>query len=251
MMESFIQNFEHTYSHDDLLAHVKLERNRARLHSLSEVSELVLHDLTNPLAVVKFCIEQLETNPNLLTEKPHYLEKLKTNLDRAFDIIDSFRTVVRRDKDTEWCRLDACHKAAVKIIQSQLKQDLQSLIVDFDPSLEGKLIQVPQFDAVFILDTIYRILLFENPHSAQDQLYLEVKNEGRNEKELIISLKTNSMCDLDLSKSGSNRVNLFNLRAIHQQLVTYGGHVGSLDKSLTDNSGTILKIGLPSLDIGT
>ncbi len=245
MQEGTVDFREFKYTPEDLLFHFHEERNRARMHSFSEVSELVLHDLTNPLAVVKFCIDQLELNPNLLKEKPQYLEKIKNNLDRAFDIIDSFRTIVRKATHSESSRFDASHKAAVKLIQAQYKDADKSLTINFDPSLEGIMIRIPQFDAVFALDTIYRILLAQTP--ADSATVLSLRKESLSKGMLNITISTNS--NSTTAVEGTSLLNLFNLRVINQQLSTFGGHVDTLDKSLTECAGTNLRIGLP-LEVG-
>lgn len=233
------------YSSEELALYFKEERNRARMHSFSEVSELVLHDLTNPLAVARFCVEQLEINPDLVKEKPQYLEKIKYNLDRAFEIIASFKTIVRDVSHQHFCRFDASHNAVVKLIQAQYKDAQKELTVILDSSLEGVLVRIPQFDTVFILDTIYRILLSNTP--LESGTILKVKKESLSNDKVFLKISSNSKSISTIEVKGL--LNLFNLRVISQQLINYGGHVGSVDKSLTECAGTNLRIGLP-LEVG-
>lgn len=242
-----------SYDQEELLHHLHFERERARQHSLSEVSELVLHDLTNPLSVVKFCIDQLETNPELLLQKPQYLDKLKTNLDRAFNIIDSFRAVVRPDSGATSSRIDFCHKAAIKMNLAKLRERQHVLSVNFDSSLEGIVIGIPHFEMVYFIDTIYRMMIFDNPRDVMSPISLTIKKEGIDHGLLSVRLSSNvSLLDLfgERESTDTGSFNSLNLRAIQQQLHSFGGGIELLQRSPNESTETSIRIRLPLLQIG-
>ena len=240
-------------SQTDWLGQLHEIRSRARQHSFSEVSELVLHDLKKPLAVVKFCIDQLDANPSLLTQKPQYLEKIKTNLDRAFQIIESFGAVVRADVSSQHSRYDVCHKAAIKILNSSLKELDPILIVEFDPSLEGVVLPIPHFEVVHLLETLYRFLVVESHLSKSPQLCLSVTKDSVVDGILTVLVATNTtkpLMSLEDHHDVLPRFNSLNIRAIQQQLQAYGGDFEQLPQSTSQEIQMAIRLRLPLLETG-
>lgn len=247
---SLLENLNHL-SEASLLNHFHQERERARQHSLSEVSDLVLHDLTNPLSVVKFCLEQLETNPGLLLQRPQYLEKMKNNLDRAFGIIDSFRAVVRAEHATTTGRLDLCHRAATRLILNQFKMDQQFLTIDFDSALEGVSVRVPHFELVYFLETLYRLILGQSTETASPVLQLSVKKDSIIGDQLTLLITNRGTPDATNSTTTDLTLNdvleAINFRAIQTQLSNYGGSIELLSEFATSTTKAAIRIYLPLL----
>jgi hypothetical protein len=249
MQQSFSHGSAEEVKQLDLFAQFNIESRRVRQCSFSEVSELILHDLTNPLAVVKFCVEQLETNPQLIVQKPQYLEKIKTNIDRAFSIIDSFREVVRQDPNGGGhCRIDSCHRAATKLQMFYDVNKRQTLIFEFDPSLDGMTVSIPHFETVFILDTIYQILL--TGVSAHQKVILKITKDSMNEG--FVTIRVDALSDAPMcwdSPELSPSI-LYNFRAINAQIAKFEGKIEILNKSLTQTTGTNILIRLPLRNAG-
>lgn len=257
-----------TYNQDALLSHFIDERLRTRQHSLNEVSELILHDLMNPLAVLKFCLDQLETNPQLFNDKPQYIEKLRTNLDRVFGLIEKFRQVVKPELTEDWSRFDNCHRSVIKLIRAQLKDSLEatstsplsanplavntvtenSLHVEVEPSLEGIELMMPHFETVFLLDTLYRYVLNlsgAKPTAPKAPLSLAVKREDSSDDFLILEISSNANRNTIGNKNASDLLQLINLEALFKRSLAYGVQLENLKNMNTDGKGTKLRIVLP------
>lgn len=65
-----------------------------RLEILGEIASLVIHDLSSPLHVVKFCADQIKADP-VQAVNPKYQTHLSTNVDRCVELVNSLRAYLR------------------------------------------------------------------------------------------------------------------------------------------------------------
>ena len=194
-------------------------------------------------SVLKFCIDQIELNPELIIQKPHYLEKLKVNLDRAFNIIDSFRSIIRKDQNNASTQLDQTHDSVIKSLLDELNYKIINQTIYFDPSLESLKLKMSQFDAVFLLDTIYRNLIFES--ITNENLELSIIKEYMDEKLLYITISSNKNSEITPKNSNELSRNLLNLQVITQQLHSIGGIIGPIKIPENKSCGLFIRVGLP------
>lgn len=137
---------------------VAKEASASRYQALGEISALVAHDLSGPLHVVKFCIEQIERDPEKAVA-PRYVEQLKTNVAAAVSLIDSLRARLRNPEasDVAGSAFMDSHRHVLRLLETQFgAKGFSKILWSVDPRLLNARLEISPVDLTHVLDNLYR-----------------------------------------------------------------------------------------------
>lgn len=130
------------------------EADRSMYQMLGEVSALIVHDISGPLHVVKFCVDQLKENPGKIYDSK-YIQHLSENVTRATELIDSLRARLKNPEGTKGCTLAEAHSHVMKFLRTQF-EELEKIRFSMDPGLETLVLRISRVDLIHLLDNLYR-----------------------------------------------------------------------------------------------
>jgi hypothetical protein len=136
------------------------------------------------------------------------------------------------------------------MIHHHLKTEGRSLTVNFDASLEGIAIKIPHFELVYLLDTLYRLLLDHTSSEGDHSFELEIKKEEIRGGLLSLSLSTNGaswLFDFNSNSDIEHLLQSLNLKAITQQINSYAGAIEFEPPSPASTTKATIRIYLPLL----
>lgn len=143
-------------SENELFSLVSDYSERSRFRTLGEISGLIAHDLSSPLHVIQFCVDQAFENSHLL-EQPEYRRRLRSNIDRSISLVNSLRAKVRNvDTDTGTTSFVDAHRQTLEVLHTHYRNQLMAkLKINLDPKLEKLTTSIPRIDLIQILDNLY------------------------------------------------------------------------------------------------
>jgi signal transduction histidine kinase len=125
---------------------------QSRFRALGETSGLIVHDLGAPLQVVAFCAEQIVEDPSR-AQNPRYVEQLQQNIQRALDLIQSWRAYLKNQKTNEQnAGLDDAFSHVKKLLATQIEPfQYNSVRLEFDAKLKSVSLKIPRAELIHIL----------------------------------------------------------------------------------------------------
>ncbi len=133
------------------------EKNRFQV--TGEIAGLVMHDLSAPLNVIKFCTDEVEQDPAAFQKKPKYLEYLISNTDNAIGLIESLRSFLRNEKLGEQSQITNFNEVmnvCLRLLQTQFaSQGFNDVIFQFSDELKKTNIAMSRPDLIHVFMNIY------------------------------------------------------------------------------------------------
>lgn len=133
------------------------ESHKSRYRALGEMSSLIAHDLTAPLHVIKFCMNSIRENPDLINNSK-YIENISLNVERANELVVAMRARVK-DPDNNQLVSDfsSTHKQVLRLLETQFHaKDFRDIDFQVDPALDEISFRLSRSDLIHILENIYR-----------------------------------------------------------------------------------------------
>lgn len=133
------------------------ETEKSRFRALGEMAALVVHDLSSPLTVVRFCVTELEESPARINDA-RYMKFLSANVDRAIALIQAIRSrfkAVPTRQDSVPFREG--HENVWNLLSTQFYDSgFSKISVEWDNTLDQLVLKMNQIDLTHILDNLYR-----------------------------------------------------------------------------------------------
>jgi signal transduction histidine kinase len=138
------------------LAFVEAEKSRYR--ALGEMSGLIAHDLSGPLHVARFCVNQIEEDPQILRNDRRYLEQLSINLDQAIGLTTSIQARIKNsNSNSKQVSILEAHDHVVRLLKIQFNiKEFSDINIKFDQALSSIHVKLQRVDLIHILDNLYR-----------------------------------------------------------------------------------------------
>ena len=135
---------------------VAIEIEGSRFRALGGISALVVHDLSGPLHVMRFCIDQLNDKCDS-AKAPTYLEKLAQNSERALDLVSSLRAYLRTERGPiEGTVFEEAHNHVMKYLNTQYAATAYDKItIIVDEKVYSLCFRLVKADLVHILHNLY------------------------------------------------------------------------------------------------
>ena len=140
----------------ELSALVLTGAEHAKFKTLGEISAFVVHDLSNPVNSLQFCIDEITNNP-AKASNPDYKNILKANIDKCNTLISSLRAFIRRGSGTEeFGTLGYIHDVTVNILRTQYQRDFfDSVKFNLAENCSGTVFAMPVPELTQVLDNLY------------------------------------------------------------------------------------------------
>jgi signal transduction histidine kinase len=133
------------------------EAERSRYETLGEISGLVAHDLSSPLLVTNYCLEELRRKyPG--EDDAIYFEQMQLNVSQAIKLVTSLRARLKNTPDTNTeSSFQEVHQHVWRLLETQFgARGLARVTLDLDPAVMLLKCGLPQMDLMHILDNLYR-----------------------------------------------------------------------------------------------
>lgn len=144
-------------SEKEIAAWVFMQAEKTRFRTLGEMSALIAHDMTGPLHVIKFCIEQIKVDPEKARDA-RYMNQLGDNLTRILELIEALRARLKNTNEhrRETQFLEA-HQYVNRLLETQYStKEFSRIIIDVDPALHALTVPMTRVDLIHVLDNLYR-----------------------------------------------------------------------------------------------
>jgi signal transduction histidine kinase len=144
-------------SEQELAALVLQNAEKGRFKALGEISALVAHDLSAPIHVLGFCIDQLRENPDRIND-PRYMEQLVRNAQRSTELITSLRARFKNSTTEKGiATVSESHGLATGLLRTQfLESDFQNFEIILNIPQPEPRVAIPRSDLIQVLDNLYR-----------------------------------------------------------------------------------------------
>lgn len=147
-------------SEQELASFLFQEAEKSRYRALGEMSALIAHDLSSPLHVVQYCVEELQDSDAEMggTAQRKYLDPLAKNVARAIDLINSLKARIRSSVETSTSAsfLDV-HEHVIYILDTYFSNEgFKKIRFEVDPRMGGLILFLSRVELIQILDNIYR-----------------------------------------------------------------------------------------------
>jgi len=171
---------------------VSQQAEKSRFRTLGEISTLIAHDLSSPLHVIRFCVDELKTDPRKI-EKADYLNQLTQNVESCENLINSlrarFKNKVEEKSNASFMEV---HAYVVPLLKTQFHtEQFQSISFEVDPVLNSFSFDLPQIDLVHILDNLYRNSVENLLGNSVSQPKISVKCHSVSEGSVQIAITDN------------------------------------------------------------
>jgi signal transduction histidine kinase len=145
-------------SEQELSSLIFIEAEKSRYRTLGEMSGLIAHDLSGPLHVARFCVSQIEENPEAAISNKKYIEQLAINLDQALGLTTSLRAKLKNPVNRpQSVSIVEAHSHVLRVLTTQFSTELFNQVeIRFDPALDIVELQIQRVDLIHILDNIYK-----------------------------------------------------------------------------------------------
>jgi signal transduction histidine kinase len=178
-------------SEQEIASWIFTEAEKTRYRTLGEMSALIAHDMTGPLHVVKFCIEQIKEEPEK-SKDTRYMLHLAENLNRVLDLIDSLRARLKdSNKNQGGVSVQEAHSHVVRLLETQYSssKEFNRIKFEVDPDLQNLHLPMSRVDLIHIIDNIYRNSI-ENmmaQNSTDSRIQIKITGTRSNSQLLAIS----------------------------------------------------------------
>jgi signal transduction histidine kinase len=117
----------------------------------------MVHDMNQPLHVLKFCFEEIRRNPEQLGN-PEFQNQIELNLNRIHSMTDSFRHYIRGDSTAKTgSPFRESYHDVMQLVRTQFKPtELSRIRFDFDADFADVRVDVNGPDLIHILDNLIR-----------------------------------------------------------------------------------------------
>lgn len=161
-----LAKFENTVNHlsknlvhrEKEISHWMLhETEKSRFTAIGEISALIAHDLSTPLHVIQYCVDELKTNPKASTS-PRFLKQLGMNTDQMLELVNTLRAHLRNpDQKIASCYFGDAHHYVVRLLETQFhRKDTDKICFFIDPQLHSANIKLARVDLIHILQNLYK-----------------------------------------------------------------------------------------------
>lgn len=144
-------------SEQELASLARHEAEKSRYQVLGEMSARLAHDLSGPLHVARFCVNELADQVDPERRKT-YLNHLSANVQKAADLVTSLRARLKNPEENPVgvTYFDA-HVHVLRLLEAQFapKEFLQ-VAIDLDPAVRDLSFRIQRVDLIQILDNLYR-----------------------------------------------------------------------------------------------
>lgn len=168
------------------------ESEHSRHAAMGEISGLVVHDMSAPLHVVRFCSDQIRENPDLARD-PRYIDKLTSNVRRSIELIDSLRAYLKSPElGNPRASLKDAHSDALRLLGSQLlKDEMSRLKIELAPELSTLQLRLPRADLIHVLLNLYSIRAGSLTDPRISEPRLEISLVSLEKSQVVIRLMDN------------------------------------------------------------
>ncbi len=134
------------------------EIEKSRFRAIGEMSSLIAHDLSGPLHSAHFCVTELSELENS-ERREIYLQRARSNLDRAIELITSLKARVRNPSGSLSGTVEFAnaHNRVLKLLELQhLPGDFKRVRFELDPRAASAQVGMSSSDLIHVLDNLYR-----------------------------------------------------------------------------------------------
>ncbi len=133
------------------------ESEKSRYQVLGEISGLIAHDLSAPLHVTQYCINEIKEK-NLGADAHKYIEQMGMNVTQAIELISSLRARLKNSPEAgDRADFNETHQHIIRLLGTQFSaRAVQRIAINLDPRVATLNLAIPRMDLMQILDNIYR-----------------------------------------------------------------------------------------------
>jgi len=130
---------------------ITFQAEESRFRALGEISALIVHDLSAPLHVIRFCTEELRNHPERFKDG-RYIEQLSVNGKRSLELIDSLKGYLRNTGGSVGVELGDAYRDARRLLESQFfTEDFKKITFDTDAASLRLKLRIAKADLIHIL----------------------------------------------------------------------------------------------------
>mgnify|MGYP001574185699 CR=1 FL=1 len=196
-------------SQDELSDLIRYESDQSRFRTLGEVAGLVVHDLSSPLHVVKYCTDLIRGDPQKVTDGTLFL-RIERSLDKAVNLVQSLRAYLKDGQNgASLIRFAEAHDYVLQVLglefQSKLPRQLNE-VISVREGVGSVALRCYRIDLIQILDNLYRNSLDNMIETGKETPQIQVALEGVGDGYAVLSLEDSgsglSVDDFEAMTSG-------------------------------------------------
>lgn len=232
------------------------EAEKSRYQALGEISALVAHDLSGPLHVSQYCLDEVERlAPDESLQK--YMNQMRLNLSMAIELVTSLRTRLKNEHPkSDSTQFEGIHQHTLRLLKTQFGAHVvEKIKIDLDPRLLGISLVIPPIDLMQILDNLYRNSIRNFIENNNEQPLIRIELEENNGDHAVLTISDNGtgltpekfdeFTDSDAIRPEMSQQSL-GLRLIRRLIEQQGGQLNLAPSSPSIPSGTRFRLTLPS-----
>jgi signal transduction histidine kinase len=234
------------------------QTEQSRYLAIGEMAALLVHDLSSPMHVMRFCLDELREDPSKFSN-PKYIQFLTRAEQQCSEMVGSLKAYVRNPDDKKKIiQFGEAYKDIYSILKVQFHtRGLSKINFEIDPTLETLLIKVNRTDFMQILLNLLQNsvanMLDHNAENPKIAISLEA-TQSLNSQDAILFITDNGtglspqeferltamMHDYQGSTDGRKGLGM---RLIRRLVERYGGDLSVLQPSA--GVGTCFRLKLP------
>lgn len=224
------------------------EAEKSRYEALGEISGLVAHDLSAPLHVTQYCLEELRQK-HVTEDNQKYFEQMHLNVSQAINLVTSLRARLKNTPgDGNISAFEETHQHVWRLLETQFGvHALGRIAVDLDPAVAKLNFAIPRIDLMQILDNLYRnsIMNLLEHKVANPKLSLRLDHSTADAASIIMTDNGSGLTqeqfdqftdEHNYSHSGPGRS--LGLRLTRRLIEQHGGELALLPRSIPSAAGS-------------
>lgn len=228
---------------------VYLKTEESRYQALGEMAGLVVHDLSTPLHIIRFCLEQIEETREPSQER--YFQQLQRSSQRAVELVESLRAYIRnpREKEVSVTYSDA-QGHVMRLLEVQFySRGLSNVEFEIDCGLTGLSLRLAKADLIHVLINLYANSIENLLANETVTPKISVKLEENRGKQVLLSFRDNGT---GLSAEAFERLTALNPEPENLDRGSLGGLGLRLVRRLIERyHGSLTVVNLPPEEKGT
>lgn len=234
---------------EELFRWINYQAEDSRLRAIGEVSALIVHELSAPIHVIQFCVEELSHNPERIGDA-RYLEQLSTNGKRSLELIETLRAYLRGPSMPDAVSdFDEAYRDAIRFVEGQVSsRELSRIRIVFQPEPKVGRLKISKGDLVHVLLNLLgnSAKNLMNNSIPEPRIEVGLRNEG--EAVTVISVRDNGT---GLSAMDYEKLTALTSLSLRDQTSQSGLGLRLVRRLVEQNGGKLEVVDLPPGEHGT